>query len=240
MAIHRTWLLVAAAIAAASPVRNVFGQGPAQNGVDAAATKTDRPAIAVGVVDLEKAIDRYPVAVRERDRLQKLSEQYSAELDALGQNIEELRAAMSLHRPGSLEHDQKQLELKLAMNQREGLAGLRKKQFDQQLEEFELAVYEDLEFAIARVAEDRNVAIVLRAQNSIAPAEDGAEDSGLQKARLMQFNRRTVWYTSPEVDLTPFLIKYLQVFDPRAERAKAKAAKKGDGKSKGSAKPDGK
>ena len=237
MAIHRTWFLIAAAAAAtvALPARYASGQGSSPA---AAKAKTAPPAIKIGVVDLDKAIDQYAVAARERDRLQKLSEQFSAELDVISKSIEELRAAMSLHQPGSLQHDQKQFELRLAMDQREGLAGLRKKQFDSELEAFELSIYEDLEFVIARVAQDRGVAIVMRAQKAIAPAEDPAKAGGLDKARLMQFNRRTVWYTSPEVDLTPYVIKYLQAFDPRAERAKAAGSVKTPGKAPG--KPDGK
>ena len=104
---------------------------------------------------------------------------------------------------------------------RERLATLRKRQFDRQLEEFELAVYEDIEYAIAQVASDRGIAVVLRVQHSLDLSPENSEIEGAQKAKLMQFNRRTVWYTSAEVDMTPHLIKYLQVFDPRAERAKA-------------------
>ncbi len=99
-----------------------------------------------------------------------------------------------------------------------------------------------MEYAIARVAEDRGVAIVVRTQNILdLEPQDGEDPAGLEKAKLRQFNRRTIWYTSQEVDLTPYLIKYLQVFDPRAERKKAaEAAAKPAGDNKQNGKPDGK
>lgn len=242
MAIQRSTLpLVIGAALAALPAQGPTTASPAAPSPVEAATSR-KPAITIGVVDLDKAIDRYGLAVRERERLQKLSEQFNDELKTLTQAIDELRGQMSLLKPGSIDYDQKDLELRLAMNQREGLAQLRKKQFDRQLEIFELEVYLDMEFAVARVAADRGVAVVVRAQNVIdLEPQEGEDPASLQKAKLMQFNRRTVWYTSPEVDLTPYVIKYLQVFDPRAERKKAaEAAARSDGDGKQPPKPDGK
>lgn len=211
---------------------------------DAAASKVARPAFVIGVVDLDRAIDRYGVAVRERERLQKKSEQFSEEINRITKGVDELRGQMSLLKPGSLDYEQTEFQLRLEMNRREGLASLRKKQFDRALEVFELAVYEDLEYAIARVAMDRGVAIVMRAQRTLdLTPQAGEKAADLEKAKLMQFNRRTVWYTSPEVDLTPQVIKYLQVFDPRAERLKAAAeaaAKSGAGKAVGRKPEEGK
>jgi len=186
-----------------------------------ATAKPRLPVAKIGVVDLDKAIDQYATATRERDRLQALSQQYNDELDGLTQRIDEVRGQMSVLKEGSMAYEDKEFELAGLVQARERLATLRKRQFDRQLEEFELAVYEDIEYAIAQVASDRGIAVVLRVQHSLDLSPENSEIEGAQKAKLMQFNRRTVWYTSAEVDMTPHLIKYLQVFDPRAERAKA-------------------
>lgn len=225
-------LLAAAAALAGAPqlsAQTPSTKGPAQKPV----------ATTIAVVDLETAIDNYGVAIKERERLQKMSTQFSDQLDAITKNIEELRAQMTLLKPGTNEFANKEFELQSLARRRDDTAKFMKRQFDTELEAFELRVYEDLEFAIAKVARDRGVAIVLRKQETLDLAPEEAGSSGLQQARHRQFTRRTVWFTDESVDLTPALVKYLQVFDPRAERLaaakKAAARKKSMGEPKGAA-----
>ncbi|MCA8954104.1 MAG: OmpH family outer membrane protein [Planctomycetes bacterium] len=207
MSVIRHCVLAFALVAVGSPAQDSKPR-------DAAATPAPA-AITIGVVDLDKAIENYGRAIAEKERLAKLSADFTQKIDAMTKDIDELRAAMALHKPGTVEHDQEQLRLQTAIAVREGQAKIWGKQFDDEIAAYELAIFEDLGFAIARVAEDRGVAIVLRAQPVL---ELDPRD------RLVQHKRRAVLYQSPEVDLTPFVVKYLKVFDPRAEREKAAAA----------------
>ncbi|MCR9245553.1 MAG: OmpH family outer membrane protein [bacterium] len=225
-------LLAAAAALAGAP------QLSAQTPTTKPAPTTKPVATTIAVVDLETAIDNYGVAIKERERLQKMSSQFSDQLDAITKNIEELRAQLTLLRPGTNDYANKEFELQSLARRRDDTAQFMKRQFDTELEAFELRVYEDLEFAIAKVARDRGVAIVLRKQETLDLAPEEAGSSGLQQARHRQFTRRTVWFTDESVDLTPALVKYLQVFDPRAERlaaAKKNAQKNPMGQPKGAA-----
>lgn len=230
------WVIVTATLLPAQRVDPARGVENVAR-VDPPATRSapaPKPfAASIGVVDLDQAIDQYALAVQERGRLQQLSGQFNDELDGLTRRIDEIRGQMSVLKQGSSTYEDKEFELRGLMRTREDLAALRKRQFDRELEQFELAIYEDMEFAIAQVAKDRGIDVVLRVQNTIDLSPDEQKDAdGLQKAKLMQFNRRSVWYTSNQVDLTPFLIKYLQVFKPRDERIKAAeaAAPKNGGK----------
>jgi len=167
--------------------------------------------VTIGVVDLDKAIDQYPKAIAERDRLQKLLQELGDRLNAESKRIDGIKADLSLLKEGSDQRELKEWELGKAMNDHKALASLLRAQFDRQVERFEIAIYQDLELAVAQVAKDRGVQIVLRVRPQGVPSDGGKEPANAQQARLQGFNRRDVWYHADEVDLTPALIKYLLV-----------------------------
>jgi Skp family chaperone for outer membrane proteins len=187
----------------------------------------------IGVVDLDKARDQYPKAIAEREKLQKLSQSFQEQLQALSKRIEEIRAAQSLLTEGTDEWEAKQAERGVVMQQQKIFADLFQSQFDRARAKFDLMIYQDFEVAIAQVAKDRGVQIVLRMHE--APDADKGKDAGnVQQARLYSYNRRNVWFAADEVDLTPALIKYLQVpldtskaAAPKPEAPAAKAAGNG-------------
>jgi Skp family chaperone for outer membrane proteins len=225
MAQRTTWLL-AAMLAAANLLP---AQGPTGNADKPAATKTaPAPAVSVGVVDLDKAIELYPKAIAERERLQTLSKTFAAEIDELTKQIDSIRSDLSLLKEGTNKREAREFELGMALKQREGLANLRKAQFDRELEKFELTIYQDVEVAVAEVAKMKGVQIVLRVRATPPPDEAGKEKEtgNAQKQRLAGYDRRHVWFASDEVDLTPALIKYLQVpVDPKKADAPTPAPK---------------
>lgn len=182
------------------------------------------PAVTIGVVDLDKAIANYPTARREEAELQKLSEQFTAQLDQRSQKIDELIASLRILKPGAPKYAEMQFELQSRQRDQKDLADFLRQQFNVKAQELEVRLFEDLEFAIKKVAEDNGITIVLRAQDSldIGAKEVGEPDSVRDKAR--RFAQRTVWFADSSVDLTPALIKYLSVYDPRKEREKLDAA----------------
>lgn len=207
------------------------------------AQETGKPAtpapLKVGVIDLQKAMDNYPAAVQDQKRLQEMSKQFDAQLGERTKAIEELKAQRSsgIYKPGSMELLQIELRINIALQEREGLAKLLSEQFDREYQKWELSFYDDMEFAVTAVAKERGVDIVLRADDY----EPDDKDPRAVKQRYDMLRKRAVWFASAQVDLTPHLIKYLQVTDVRAERqkvAEASAKKTGSDKT-GSDKTDG-
>lgn len=190
------------------PVRAATGEQAAE----ASAKAPPRAGLVVGVVDLEKAMELYPKALKERERLQKLKESYDEQLQQVTKRLEELKALLPALREGTMERARKQLELEQAMQARQGLAKLL--EADLQLEDMRvlLAIYEDIEIAVAQLAKDRGVHVVLRLDTQQEKPDDGDKLAPRQvQRRLEVFDRRKVWFAAEELDLTPALIKMLQV-----------------------------
>jgi Skp family chaperone for outer membrane proteins len=101
----------------------------------------------------------------------------------------------------------KDLELRLAVQALEGRRAIFQEELRQQRESFYVLMLEDMQQAVAIVAKERGVSMVLRTHNDLL---DGSTES---KARV--FEARVVWYASEEVDLTPAVIKLLQVPLPK-------------------------
>lgn len=196
----------------------------------------DKPApapapIKVGVVDLQKVMDHYPAAIQDQKRLREMGDQFDAQLKERTKAIDELRAQLSNYKPDST--DVKLMELKLRINlleqERAGLAKLLGEQYDRELQKWELSFYEDMTFAVQAVAKERGMDLVLRADDW---APDDKDPTAAQQRHAL-LRRRTVWFAGEQIDLTPHLIKYLQVIDVRAERQKvAEAAAKKNGTEK--------
>src|SRR5690606_30942724 len=74
-----------------------------------------------------------------------------------------------------------------------------------------LRCYEDIDFAVAKVAKKMGVTLVLPKQDipqsQVPIAELGGRDLD---DRLDAFQRRAVWYSSEELDLTGEVIKYMR------------------------------
>jgi Skp family chaperone for outer membrane proteins len=178
----------------------------------AAARPVGPAGLVVGVVDLGKAFDLYPRTIKEQERLQKLREDSREMIDKISKRIDEMKGSILVLKEGSFERDQKQMELELTMQERQGRIKLLSDRL--QLEEMRthLLLYEDLDAAVARLAKDRGVHLVLRVdQNTAAPADDTGNPKVVEK-RLLAFDRRQVWFASEQLDLTADLIKLLQVW----------------------------
>jgi len=230
----QTKLWIVAAFAAVASFLPTQDKSPATSSpaagaqpVDASARAKNQPTI--GVVDLDKAIELYPKAIAERDRLQNLSKQLSERINALSKQIDQIKAEMTVLKEGSDDREDKEYELAQAMKNREGTANYLKSKFDRQLEKFELMIYQDLEVAVAEVAKASGVQIVLRVRATPGAEDVAKEGSNVQKQKLAAFDRRQVWFASDEVDLTPALIKLLRL--PAEAKGTAGASKDAAGNS---------
>lgn len=189
---------------------------PAQADANGRAPATaNPPAVAatmpvIAVVDFAKVLENYPKAIAERERLDKLRRGAREQVDALTRRIKEAQEQLGIIEEGTMEHARRQLDIELMAQQRPALTKLLNEQLALEEMKVDIVLYEDAEFAVAKVAKERGVQIVLRKLAELPPRGDNESPKETQ-ARVMTFDRRQVWYAAPEVDLTPHVIKFLQV-----------------------------
>lgn len=192
------------------PVEAKAGRGPATG-------------LTIGTVDLVKAFDQYPKWIQLKGELAKLSDQYEEQLKQLTKRLDELRATINATAPDSDERKRAEFELDMGLQQRQWLAKTLRDKARAEEAKALLAVYEDVEAAIAVVARNRGVAMVQRVHDlGPAPADLAKLGAKDVENRLMAFERKQVWFASVEIDLTDDLIKQLMV--PVASTARPAAA----------------
>lgn len=201
----------------------------------AAGTRSEVPARPVtqpiGVVDFTKVIETYPRAIQERKKLDEFYQQRQATLEADERKAQEIRQQRDLFQKDSSEWHFKDLELRLAAQALDGKRQIFQEELRQQRETFYVAMLEDMQRAVAIVAKERGVALVLRAHNDLL---NGSTES---KARV--FEARVVWYFAEEVDLTPAVIKLLQVPLPELPKDAQETAGSKPGEPPRTPEPDG-
>lgn len=167
------------------------------------ADKAAPRAMPVGVVDFAKILEAYPKAIEERQQLDALMAQRQTELDQFQKRISEISVLRDNFKEGSSEWLNTDLELQLAVRAIEGKRQIFQQELRDQRERFYVSMLEDMQRAVAMVAKERQVGLVLRVHEDLL---DGSVDT---KARI--FESRVVWFAAEEIDLTPAVIKLLQV-----------------------------
>lgn len=183
----------------------------AQNPVPAADVKAPK----VGVVDFVKVMDAYPRAIEARGKLDELRKQNRAVLEAEVKKGRELELKLEDLQRGTPAHDMKLHELRLKKQGIEGMEQIFEREWRRKFDEWYLTVYADMERAVAIVAKERGLQMVLRSHPQI---EDGTVEN-----RTRVYEARIVWFASEEVDVTPAVIKVLQV--PLPPETKADSSK---------------
>ena len=212
------------------------GEAPRSEQVRSPSTDSSKPApvrsdriqpaagaLPVGVVDFAKILEAYPRAIDLRKQLDVLMEQRQAELDEFQKRISEISGLRDNFREGSNEWLNKDLEVQLAVRAIEGKRQIFQQELRSEREKFYVTMLEDMQRAVAMIAKDRKIGLVLRVHEDVL---DGSIES---KARI--FESRVVWFASEEIDLTPAVIKLLQVPLP-PESAGQSGKSGGDDKSK--------
>jgi Skp family chaperone for outer membrane proteins len=180
--------------------------------VDAKAVRATPVGPTIGTVDLVKAFDQYPKWIQLKGELAKMSDQFEDQLKQVTKRLDELRATINATAPDSEERKRAEFELDLGLQQRQWLAKTLRDKARAEEAKAMLAVYEDVEAAIAVVARNRGVALVQRVHElGPAPAELGKLGGKDIENRVMGFERKQVWFAAAEIDLTDDLIKQLMV-----------------------------
>lgn len=169
------------------------------------------PKFPVGVVDFVKVFDAYPRAVQEENALKDFNRRQQEVLDAEERKLEQLKIQRDNYNKGSRDYAMKDNELRAKLRELEGLQEILRVEFGQKRNEFMNTIYADIGRAIAIVAKERDVKLVLRRH----PPLDGLSSG--QNAQLNE--ARQVWYAAEELDLTPHVIKLLQVGLPELPKA---------------------
>ena len=179
----------------------------------------------VGVVDVIRVIEQYPKYIELSKQLAAMRNDYGSGIDALTKQLDEMRVSIPLMVAGSEDRIDKEHEYSQLARHHDHLGkklAARLKQVDLRNT---LTVYEDLDYAIARVAEKRGITLVLTKQNVPRANPSVAELDEITLQRYVQgYDRRQVWHASKELDLTDDLIKYLMT--PLPERTKPSTPKK--------------
>lgn len=211
--------LVAAMLAALSP--SLLAQETAVP-AEAAARPQAAAGVTVGVVDLAQAFEQYPRYQELKKQLEAMSSEFNEQMKALRKREDELRGTVQMLDADSDEKKQREFELEMAMQQQRWFAKHLRDRLDLEEARASLAIYEDLEAAVAKVAKARGVAIVLRTYDmGPSPGDPMKLPPKTVLGRLTAYERRQVWFATPEVDLTGDLIKLLMVPLPPKQPARA-------------------
>ena len=189
----------------------------------------------VGVIDVAKAIDQYPVFIKLRTAVDAKFAKYQEQLKAQMKQLQELQVSIQTMGEGVPERDEAEHQYKMGLQTRD----FRRKYYNDLLAAEELRmmlqVYEDLDFAVAKVAKKNGVALVLPKRDIPVSAVPIADMQSREvQARVDAFQRRTVWFASAEIDLTGDVIKYMMTPLPdrtSPERAPAQSKPDGNGAS---------
>jgi Skp family chaperone for outer membrane proteins len=180
--------------------------------VDAAAKTAQTPAVVtLGVVNLDKAIEQYPKWIKMKADLDAMSKSFDERLSAMSKQIREMRATIETMTEGSEPRRLKELAVSLAMQEQKGQAEILREQLDLEVARSQVAVFEDLEVAIAKVAKVRGLSLVLRTREIPKAADIAALSPRGIQARIAEFERKSVLFAAEPIDVTLEVIKVLMV-----------------------------
>jgi Skp family chaperone for outer membrane proteins len=204
---------VAMALAAAAFVPAQEGSKPAPAATEAAAGPAR--GIVVGVVDVKRAFEQSARKQRMIAEMQMLQKAFDERLQRLSDQIDELRATMATLAPDSEERLEKRFELEKVTAEARGLQEFLQQRLQREMVRREIELYEDIDAAVAKVAKQQGVTIVLRrSQVDELSIEPGKMSTGALEARHAALRNRDVLYAADAVDLTADVIKILMVPPP--------------------------
>lgn len=203
-------------------------EGPAGNGVPEAA----RPGgLTLAVIDLDRILSAYPRAIRGSQELDKLKAGRKAELEEDQRKIRTEELLLENYKPGT-EREFLELKIQTMINTLQGKARIYEDELRRRRQTFFSAMLVDVQAAVRKAAEERRIDVVLRKH----------EDLGAGTSDAIDFQTRVVWYAAERFDLSPAVIKILEVMPAEGfapDGLKADGAKADGAKAEGAGKPDG-
>lgn len=190
--------------------QNGAAQQPGAQPAEAAA-KRQGPGVRVGVVDVVKAVEQYQRYITLMNGLADEVEAKKQQLVALKKRMDELRAMIGAVDEESEEAANAMWELSVGRQQEDFL----RKKFDAETQaaqdKIRVLVYRDLEKAIAKVAAQKGVDLVM----TRTPAPSVDDDSKLTRRDwnllARAYEQQQIWFAAEQLDLTGDVIKLMQV-----------------------------
>ncbi|MBL8723267.1 MAG: OmpH family outer membrane protein [Planctomycetes bacterium] len=180
----------------------------------------------VGVVDIDRALEGSPKMQAERERLDALRKGHAERLEALDKQLEQMKRDLGLMKRGSDQAEMAALEIKTTLERGKLLQELFRREMDVESERGLIALYSEAERATAEVAKLKGVQVVLRMNANPSGDDLSKDEDRAQQQRLRAYDRRTVWFSAEEVDLTAAVAKYLKVLGEKAPAEKPAAPAK--------------
>lgn len=159
------------------------------------------PKPVIGVVDFVEAIQKSPRYQEGKKQLEERNGQIEEQLKKAEADLKEMKARRDGLKEGSLRRMQADLEMELALKDFQGRRQLLFEELRRQNDELVVTCYEDVEKAIAKLARQRGLQLVLRLHREMR--------SGSVEDRSRVYESRVVWYSADEVNLTAEVIKLL-------------------------------
>tara|TARA_R110002072_G_scaffold228234_3_gene385035 strand:+ start:3536 stop:4297 length:762 start_codon:yes stop_codon:yes gene_type:complete len=201
-------MLLAVVVATPLSARGTIWQTPKNASLTKPIANAQGPV--VGVIDVSKAMDQYPVYIKLRTAVDAKYASFQEQLKGQVKQLQELQVSIQAMGQDVPERAEAEHQYKMGLQTQD----FRRKYFNDLLAAEELRmmleVYEDLDFAVAKVAKKVGVTLVLQ-KRDIPPSPVPIADMQQREvqARVGAFQSRTVWFASKEIDITGDVIKYM-------------------------------
>ena len=156
----------------------------------------------IATVDAIAVIEAYPAAIAGQAALQKLDDDFRAQMRQHEQDIQQLGLDIQALENGTREQRLKTLQLDRAKRYAQGLINLHLDRMQGDTTQFTVDMYEDLWEAVGKVAKAKGLKLVLRKREY-----DPTIPADLRRASN---DRRTVMYAAGELDVTQDVINMLK------------------------------
>jgi Skp family chaperone for outer membrane proteins len=171
----------------------------------------------VGVIDVAKAFEQNPRFTKMKQDLEAMRGTYDEQLRNMGRSLKELEASIGTLDPDSEERRLKQLRYDLNAREADGMERVLEDRLDREVMVREIAIHEEIDLAVRRVADARGVKVVIKVTRVDAAGDPAKLSPSALRQRHGTVRSRDVLYAADELDLTGDVIKWLMVPPAKSE-----------------------
>lgn len=179
----------------------------------------------VGVIDVGAIVDQYPVFIKMRAALDTRFGEFQKQIKASTEKLEQMRMTLGSMAEDAPQRAEFEFQYKMALQNHDFQRKAANDQLGNEELRMMLLIYEDLDYAVAKVASKRGATVVMP-KRDILPSPVSVQDMKMREVqdRVGAYQRRTVWFAAKEIDMTSAVIKYMQ--DPLPARTSPERAPK--------------
>ena len=192
--------LLAAPVAWAVPGATASPAAPPVPAVPEAMAPVPATGLRIAVVDLHKLLNESRLRQEINQNMEKEAEKKTEEFNAMGKEIDRLKAVIEHYQEASPERLEKEKDLLLKLGRADALEKWEKKALNDRLNAAYLKVYGAVTAAVGKYAKEKGFDLVLRYDKQPIAGESRGEI-------LNQIFSRGVLYFAPQVDITDGVMK---------------------------------